>query len=74
MDLATALATVLTVIKTLAEVEPILVQGVNDLKPFAVALYEKLTGQTISDADLTALEAQVDALSAELQAPMPPVE
>lgn len=72
MDPMTALSTVLTVVNTLAKLEPTFVAAWNNVKPFGVALYEKLTGQTISDADLVTLEAQLDALSAQLQEPLPP--
>lgn len=71
MDAATAIATVLTVIRTASEVAPVIIEGISDLKAFAVALYQKFTGEDISADDLANLEAQIDALHAELQEPLP---
>jgi len=51
MDPVTALTTVVTVITELGKLEPVFVQAWDNAKPFAVALYQKLTGQTISAAD-----------------------
>lgn len=72
MDATTALNLVTTVISTLVKVEPVIVQGITDLKPFASALYQKFTGQEISADERTALEAKIDELSAEFQQPIPP--
>ena len=65
------LSTVLAVIDTLIKFEPVIVQTGTDLKPFAVALYQKLTGQDITDEQRTSLEAGVDALYAQFETPLP---
>lgn len=70
MDPVTAITTVVTVVTELAKLEPVFVQAWDNLKPFGIALYTKLTGGTISDADLATLEAQLDALHAQLQQPL----
>lgn len=72
MDVASTISTVISVIQAINTVAPIVIAGITDLKAFGVALYEKLSGKEISDADLAALEAQIDALSDELNSPMPP--
>lgn len=72
MDVASTISTVLAVIRALSEAAPIVYAGITDLKAFAVTLYSKIKGEDISEADLAALEAQIDALSDELNAPLPP--
>ncbi len=72
MDVASTISTVLAVIRALSEAAPIVYAGITDLKAFAATLYAKIKGEDISEADLAALEAQIDALSDELNAPLPP--
>lgn len=49
------------------------IQAGRDAAPYAQAIYDNLLGDAeITQADLEALQARVDALSAELQAPLPP--
>ena len=72
MDVASTISTVLAVIRALSEAAPIVYAGISDLKAFASALYSKIAGEDISEADLILLEAQIDALSDELNSPMPP--
>lgn len=72
MDAAAALTLIAQAVTTFNQVEPILAQGWTDIKPFATALYTKYTGGTISDADLAALETQIDELNAEFMTPLPP--
>jgi len=71
MDPVTAIATVLTVINTIAKVYPDVVEGVENLKKFGATLFQEFTGGSISDADLATLEADIDALHAQLQVPIP---
>ena len=73
MDVASTISTVLLVIRALSEAAPIVYAGIVDLKAFATTLYSKIKGEDISEADLILLEAQIDALSDELNSPMPPV-
>lgn len=71
MDPLTAITTVVTVINTLAKLEPEIVQGFANLKVFGTALFEQFTGSTISDADRATLEAKLDELHDQLQVPLP---
>ena len=70
MDPATIIATVATVIKTAVDVGPSIIKGVEDATPFAQAIYDTLTGGTITQAQLDSLTAQIKVLSDQLQAPM----
>ena len=71
MNPATILTTILGVIDAAK-------QAINlgeDAAPFISALYDQLSGKTVDEitqADLDTLEAKVDALSDELQSPLPP--
>jgi len=71
MDAATAIGLVTTAIDVFTKVEPVLAQAITDLKPFAVALFEKFTGQNISDTDRADLEARIDDMHNQIQAPIP---
>lgn len=68
------LATVLTVVETLTKLAPTFVSTWTDLKPFAVDLYTQFKGSKPTEDELTVLEAQIDALAARLQAPLPPAQ
>ena len=68
MDTLTAIGTVITVIKTLNEIAPIALQGIDDLTMFGSALYKQFTGgQELTEEDRQLLEAKIDALSEEFQ-------
>lgn len=66
------LATVIAAVETLIKLEPVIVQAGTNLKPYAVALYQKLSGQDITDEQRTALETALDALYADFEQPLPP--
>lgn len=72
MDAVTAIGLVITVVKTAIEVAPVVVQGIQDMKSFAVALFQKFTGKDITPEQRVELEAQIDNLHAQFQAPIPP--
>ena len=71
MDIATAISLVTTVVETFIKVEPVIASTITDQKPFATALFERLTGQQISDSDRLTIETSIDALHAEFQQPIP---
>lgn len=71
MDVTAALSTIITVINTLAKLEPTFVSTWENLKPYATTLYQEFTGQDISDEDLLKLEAALDDLHAKFQEPLP---
>lgn len=68
------LGTVLTVLQTLVKFAPTVIQAGADLKPFAVALYERLKGQELTTDERAVVEAGVDALYARLMEPLPPAQ
>lgn len=73
MDPATIIATIASVIQTAVKVGPTVIQTVEDAAPFAQAIYNNLfAGQTVTQAQIDALEAEVDALATEVLQPLPP--
>lgn len=68
------LTTVLTVIEMLVKAAPVVIQAGADLKPFAIALYQQLSGGQLTEAQRVDLEAKVDALFARLEEPLPPAQ
>lgn len=69
---AVLIEVVAAVIQKAVELGPTVIQGVEDAKPFALALIEMLgKGKVYTQAEIDALEAKIDALSAELQEPLP---
>lgn len=72
MDPVAALSLVETAVTVFMKVEPIIAQGIEDFKPFAVALYEKFTGTTITDQQRADVEAKIDELHLEFQEAIPP--
>ena len=72
MDATTAITAVVTVINFLIKEEPDIAAGISNLKTFGTRLFQEFTGSQISDDDLATLEAQVDALAAQIQALQPP--
>lgn len=71
MDVSAIISVVLTAVNTFIKVEPQLAQTVGDLKPYALALYQELTGQAPTDDQRAAISAGIDALFARLEAPLP---
>lgn len=72
MDPLTAIGLVTTVIKTAIEVAPVIIKGAGDLKVFGTALFEKFTGGKITPEQRAELEAKIEELHNEFQAPIPP--
>lgn len=72
MDFTAALQIATQVISTFTQIEPVAVQAIEDFKPFADALIQKLMGTPLTADQRTALETQIDSLSAQFQAPIPP--
>lgn len=71
MDAATAITVTIQAIKTLMDLEPEIIQGIKDLKLFAVNLYCGITGEPISEGDLLELQQKVDELHQQFQQPLP---
>lgn len=73
MDPITILNLISKAVTVAMEVYPIAVKTIEDAKPFAIRLYKEFSGKSdITDEELAALEASLDALSAQLQQPLPP--
>lgn len=65
--------TVAGIIKTLIDVGPDVIKGVQDAKPFAEQLVKTIFGKKeITNEELAELEAKIDDLAAQLQEPLPP--
>jgi hypothetical protein len=71
MDPATIITTIATVIQTAVNLGPSVIKAVEDATPFAEAIYNTLTGTAITQDQLDKLEADITALSAQLQANLP---
>ena len=74
MDVSVVLSMVLSAVQTFIKVEPQLAQTVNDLKPFAVALYQEWTGQAPTAAQETLIVSSIDAMFGRLETPLPPAQ
>lgn len=65
-------ATIIAAINTTMKVASAAIQLGKDAAPFAQAIYETIGGKKkVTQADLDALAARTDALSNELQQPIP---
>ncbi len=63
---------VAAVIIKIGQLAPTAIQTIEDAKPFADVLYRTLVkGEKVTQEELEALEAKIDALSNELQKPLP---
>ena len=71
MDATQAITLVLTVINVAVKLYPEIAATASNLKTFGTTLFNEFTGTKISDADLATLEAQIDAIHSQLQAPIP---
>lgn len=59
------------VINTAVQLGPRVVKTVEDARPFAQAIHKLFEGDHVSQQQLEDLHAQIKALSAKLQAPLP---
>lgn len=72
-----SLTSILETIKTVISVANTAVQAGKDAAPYVTALYDTFTGKSpkeITQEDLDALRAQVNALHERFQEPLPPAE
>lgn len=72
MDPLTALGLVTTAVQLFMKIEPVAAQAITNFKPFAVALYEKITGKPIGDEERQTLEDNIDEMHKSFQQPIPP--
>lgn len=67
------IATIAQIIKTLVDVGPDVIKGVQDAKPFAEQIIKSLFGKKdITEEELAELRAGIDDLAVQLQVPLPP--
>lgn len=67
------IATVASAIKAVVDLTPVVIKTVEDAKPFAEVIWSNLKGRgAVTPADLDRITRQIAALSAQLQAPLPP--
>lgn len=72
MEVATIITSILSVLNTVVKIAPAIESGVVSLEPIATTLYNNLVnGSAITQAQLDALEAEVDAIAAQIQVPLP---
>lgn len=64
--------TALGLVKTAIEVAPIVISGIQNLTTFGVAFYERLTGKPATAEERADIEAMIEKLHSEFQAPIPP--
>lgn len=72
MDPITALGLVSTAIQLFMKLEPVAAQAITNFKPYAIALYEKITGKPIGTEERQALEDSIDEMHNSFQRPIPP--
>lgn len=73
MKASEIITSVAEVIKQAVELTPAIIKTVDDAKPFAEIIWNNIGGTTVvSQADLDRIRIQIAALSAQLQAPLPP--
>lgn len=69
MDLA-SIETILSAIANIITVAaPIAVQAEQNIQPFAIEIYQLATGTNLTNSDVDAALARVNALSAQIQDP-----
>jgi hypothetical protein len=71
MDTAAIITAVAAAIKAAVDLTPAVIKTVQDATPFAQAIVATIKGETITQDQLDELEAQITALSQQLQAPLP---
>lgn len=69
MELATIEAIVAAIAQIVTIAAPIVIKGVDNAKPFAEMIYGLVTGKNLTNADIDAVLAKANALSAVIQDP-----
>lgn len=72
MDPVTIETAIATIIKIAVDVGPTVIDGIEKARPFAQTIYGIFKGTNVTEDQLADLIARSRALSAELQAPLPP--
>lgn len=67
-------ALVVAALKAAADVGPIVFRTAESAKPFILQLVAGVLGKELSPDEQAHIEAQLDALSAQLQVPLPPAD
>jgi hypothetical protein len=66
------IAAVAGAVKTAVDLGPSVIKVIEDAKPFAQQIIDAIGGKKVTDAQLAQLEAGIQALSDDLQTPLPP--
>ena len=70
MEAAAIITTIASIIKTVVDLTPTVIKGIEDARPFAEAIFKTLKGdKEITQEELTELEARMTDLSNQLQLP-----
>jgi|HubBroStandDraft_2_1064218.scaffolds.fasta_scaffold00003_42 hypothetical protein len=71
MDPTTILAAIASVISEAVQIGPTVITAAEDAEPFAQLIYSLFEGTTVTAAQITTLQTNLAALSAQLQQPLP---
>lgn len=71
MDPVTVINTIATVINEAVTLGPTVIKAAEDAQPFAQLIYGLFTGTNVTQAQVDNLLAQLDSLSAQLEADLP---
>lgn len=74
MDALAILSLVASIIQTTTKFAPIVFQGIEDAKPFAMGLIQQITGKAPSAEDEAAIDEMLASLTARLEKPLPPAQ
>lgn len=72
MDPASIITTIATVISEAVTLGPTVIKAVEDAQPFAQLIYGLFTGTNVTQAQADDLLVKLQALSAQLNAELPP--
>ncbi len=74
MDALAIISLISTIITTASKAAPIVFASIEEARPFAIDLWERITGQPPSDVDEAALDALLLALTARIEKPLSPAQ
>lgn len=72
--MAVQIAAIIQAIQSAISITEAVLRTAQDAAPFIAAIRDTFSGTDVTQEQLDALEARIDALSAELQEPLPPEE
>ena len=72
MDALQIIAIVAAALKAANDLGPIVIKTAENLKPFILQFIRGIMGRDLAPDEQASIEAQIDALSTQLQIPLPP--